>query len=292
MTNLQERESICRECPQRRTAGLFRWCAERDETHGGYHDCSRSRSARFSARLTLPHATCDRWNTTGTLYLPDIPTVVYTCDKPHCVARHPRVARLLESLDFTDWRFHWGPAGNPYWQPIRPDYVGLLRDHEPPFLILEDDVGLRDFRSWISPPPESEIVYLGGGGSWRGGRLVTESQRHLPEHTIRRVGEIGFEDLPEHPDWVRVFVMFGTHAVLWLDKRVMIEAADAIEADPVQVDVVLGKNQWRWHAVLRKTPMFYQDDGHNNAGTWDYTTPRPPVTREQRRQLAHAARGR
>jgi hypothetical protein len=235
--------------------------------------------------------TCDCWGDGGGIFLPDVQTVVYTCDKPNCVARHPRVTRLLESLGFSDWRFHWGPVGVPYWLPIRADYASLLRDNEPPFLILEDDIAVREFRAWIVPPPGADLIYLGGGGSWRNSRLLADAKRRLPDHKIYRVREIGWEDFEGYPEWVRVFGMFGTHACLWLDKRVMLEAADAIENDTVQVDVIFGKNQWRWQCVLRKVPMFWQDDGHNGRGTFDYS-PQAPVTREQRRQLAHAARGR
>ena len=104
--------------------------------------------------------------------------------------------------------------------------------------------------------------------------------------------QIGLEDIPEFPDWFRCYGMFGTHACLWLDPAMMREAADAIEADPVQTDVVFGKNQWRWRCVVPRVPLFYQADGHNDGGTWEYATVPPPVTREQRRGAALAARGR
>lgn len=61
MTDLSQREAVCRSCPERRTSGLYRWCAAEDETRAEHHDCSQSRSSRFSARLTLPQATCERW---------------------------------------------------------------------------------------------------------------------------------------------------------------------------------------------------------------------------------------
>jgi hypothetical protein len=291
MTDLEQREAVCRVCPERRTAGTYRWCT-RDETHAEQHDCSRSRQSRFSARLTMERPTCDAWRPNGKIYLPEIPTIVYSADKPHLLARHPRVTRLLTRLGFTDWRFFIGTPGDPYWAAIRPEYIRLLRENDPPFLILEDDIAVRDFAPWIAPPPGAELIYLGGGGSWRNSRLVEAARAHLPEHHIRRVREIGLEDVAGFPEWARCFGMFGTHACLWLSKRMMLEAADAIEDDPVQVDVVLGKNQWRWQCIVRRIPMFFQDDGHNNDGTYEYATPIPPVTREQRRELAHAARGR
>lgn len=290
MTIIEEREAVCSECSERRTAGTYRWCAGLDETHAERGDCARSRTARFNARVTLPEAGCAAWQPGYKIYLPEIPTVVYTADKEHCRARWPRVERIMGRLGFTDWRFFVGAPGDPYWQAIRPEYVGLLRGNEPPLLILEDDIGVREWRPWIAPPPQSEMIYLGGGGAWRGSRLVDEARRRLPGHRIKKVREIGWEEMEGYPDWVRAFGMFGTHAILYTSRRVMLEVADAIEAGVREVDVMIGMNQWRWQAMLLRVPMFFQDDGHNNAGTWDYS-PLPPVTREQRRADALAARG-
>jgi len=64
MTDLEQRESVCRLCPERRTKGVYRWCAAKDVIGGEWHDCARSRSARFSARLTLGPVTCSRWEPT------------------------------------------------------------------------------------------------------------------------------------------------------------------------------------------------------------------------------------
>ena len=46
-----------------------------------------------------------------------------------------------------------------------------------------------------------------------------------------------------------------------------------------EIDVVIGANQWRWNCALIRTPMFYQADGHNDAGTWDYA--KDPIVEPQ-----------
>ena len=290
MTGLEQREAVCRTCPERRASGLYRWCAAKDATHGENHDCSRSRSARFSARLTMDRPTCDAWKAEGGIYLPDVPTVVYTCDKPRCVARHPRVTKLLTGMGFADWRFFWGTPGEPYWENIPREHAALLQSRDPPLLILEDDIASRDFSPWIAPPPGSELVYLGGG---RGGRraALRNAREHLPEAEIRATHGYGYEEIDGYPDWVRVFGMYYTHAILYTSKRAMLEVAEQLCSRRSQIDVILGHEMWRWKCVLRRVPMFWQDDGHHRTETFDYS-PLPPVTREQRRQLAHAARGR
>lgn len=290
----ERREAVCRACPDRRAHGVYRWCL-RDETGLEMGDCPRSRNARFNSRLTMIGPTCDRWRDPAAICLTEVPTVVYTADKENCRARHPRVTEMLERLGFADWRFHWGPVGEPYWQAIRPDYCRLLRENKPPFLILEDDIALREFHAWISPPAGAQLVYLGGGGCWRGGGLIRDARQHLPDHKITRVNEIGIEELPDCPGWVRPFGMFGTHAILYTDAAAMLEVADVIEAGSGPVDVEIGRNQWRWLCVLPRVPMFWQDDGHNGGGTFDYMTKREdPKILDGRwnRERLRAARGR
>ena len=297
---ISTRLAACESCPhfRRGQVAIERWCAALDDQPTAARNCEAARYARWQARITADPPTCGHRDQAGEwLYLPSIPTVVYTTHKPHCVVRHPRVKEILDSRGFTDWKFFWGKPGEPYWQMIRSEYAALLRNNDPPFTLLEDDIAVRDFRPWVKLPTAAEVLYLGGGGSWPGGAMIREAQRRLPGHTIYRVREIGWEDLPDTAEWVRVFGMFGTHAITYLDKRVMLEMADAIDNNPLQVDVIFGANQWRWNCYLRKIPMFWQDDGHNDRGTYEYG-PRhePPATRAERntrlRQQRRQALGR
>ena len=170
---------------------------------------------------------------------------------------------------------------------IRSEYAAILREQEPPFLLLEDDIAEYDFRPWVSVPAGTAVAYLGGGGAWRGGKMIRQSQEQLPHVPIRRVRNIGLADVDA--EWVRPFGMFSTHAILYLDKATMLEMADTIEQDTVQVDVIFGKNQWRWNCALLRSPMWYQQDGHNDRGTWDYS-PRPPAPTARRMSRLRARR--
>jgi hypothetical protein len=74
---------------------------------------------------------------------------------------------------------------------------------------------------------------------------------------------------------MRIFGMLYTHACLWLDKAVMLDAADRIERSSALVDNVLACEQWRWRVLCLKVPMFWQNDGHHKhkEKTYDYFTP-------------------
>ena len=241
-------------------------CNERPEGCWKARDygCNQEYNVAKSHAISCP---LKLWDTV-TLHIPSIKTVVYTTNKPHCVSRHPRVVEILNSRGFKNWEFFWGKAGEPYWEMIRPEYTALLRENDPPFCILEDDIAVKDWQPVIYVPAQAEVVYLGGGGSWGRSHLVREAREHLPELKIYRVRDIGWSEI--NNEWVRTFGMFGTHAIVYLNKRVMLEMADAIEQGSLQVDVIFGMNQWRWQCLLRRTPMFFQDDGHNNWGTMDY----------------------
>lgn len=199
--------------------------------------------------------------------LRDIETTVYSCGAKW-KSRWPRVEAIMKECGIRRWSFFDAQPGTPYWAPIRIEYVELLRTHEPPYLILEDDIVVVDWRPVVEAPAGAEIVYLGAGGCWRNPCFVNDALRRFED--AYRAGAIACRDIGLR-DWKQVFSMFGTHAVLWVDKKVMLEAADLIERGTRQVDVELGASQWRWLAVAPTIPWFAQNDGHNLRGTKEYS---------------------
>src|SRR5208282_3366023 len=131
MTNLK---AICEACPAFRRGEVRAecWCSAIDD-HPWEKNCEGARHRRWLSRIASGAPQCQPWTEAGRWYhLPSIPTMVFTCDKAHCVARHPRVRQLLDSRGFRNWSFFWGQSGSPYWAMIRPEYAKLLRDRDPP----------------------------------------------------------------------------------------------------------------------------------------------------------------
>ena len=204
------------------------------------------------------------------LWLPDVPTVIYTADGPcrrggHHDGRRARCQAIMKHYGFTNWRFFFGRPGRPYWQAIVADWIQLLGSWDPPVLILEDDIEPRAFQPGIDVPTGSQVVYLGGG---RGG----ESQGVRAGGTIglfpKKRWRYGYIDI--NHDWFRCFGMWYSHAILFLDRRSMTDLAVLLCAADRPIDSVLARNQWRWNCVCRKVPMFWQNDGHHLAETYSY----------------------
>jgi hypothetical protein len=238
------------------------------------------------------------------IYLPGLNTVVYTAPldsrRSHNVEkRRERCREILDGFGFTNWRFEYGTSHEHYWIPIPGDHARLLRENDPPFLFFEDDIEPRDFHANVNIPP-CHLAYLGGG---RGGdrRGIVAARAHLPfPCTVRTAYRYGYTPLGR--TWMRIYGMWFCHALLWLDKRVMLEAADLLERYHQAVDTTYALNQWRWLVLCRRIPLFWQADGHHYRDTYDYdpqdyrapcVTINPRSGREYtRREVALLLRGR
>jgi len=204
------------------------------------------------------------------IYLPNVKTFVYTTpqSKPRGIAHEARRRRCLEIMTvygFTDWRFFYGTSSSPYWVGIPKDHARLLRENEPPLLILEDDIEPRAFCANVTPPAGAEVVYLGGGRGGDMGGINAARHAGLP---LKRTYGYGYELIDA--DWMRVYGMLYSHAILWLDKRVMLEAAQLLDSQRRPIDGTIASAQWRWQTACRIVPMFWQRDGHHRGETFDY----------------------
>jgi hypothetical protein len=203
----------------------------------------------------------------GCVFLPAVRTVVYTL--PGHVWRHERVRQILGACGFGDWEFFFGTKTRNYWETIGRDHAAIVRRYQAPLLVLEDDVELRAWRGNVRPAAGAEVCYLGGfrSGDRRG--IVNARLRGLrPEESFR------YGWLPVDDCWMRVFGMWGSHAILWLDRGAQLEAADLWCRELRMVDEMLAVNQWRWQVHCLYEPMFWQNDGHHFRDTFDYR-PRP-----------------
>ena len=204
------------------------------------------------------------------LFLPGVKTLIYTsyAKRRGWAAgrwRRRRCEQIMGRLAFRDWRFFCGADCDPYWVEIPRDHARLLRANVAPLLILEDDVELCDWRANVLVPEGTELAYLGGfrSGDSRG---------------IRNARLVGLEPLlawrygylPINDDWMRIFGMWGSHAILYLSTDAMRDVADQLARKRRAIDTTLAVLQWRWRCHCLRRPIFWQNDGHHLHDTYEY----------------------
>ncbi len=230
-------------------------------------DLPRRRAKADIASLELTPDITFQPNAAVGLYLPQVKTIIYTTRWQ--IDRQWRVAEILTSLGFADWRFEYGEKTRPYWKGIAKGHARLLTENEPPLLILEDDIEVRTFVANLSVPDRCQIAYLGGGRSGdKLGRIKTA--REFPESKP----QYGYRYWDESADWFRFGGMWFSHAILYLDKKAMDELAVEWLIRDNAIDTTLARSQWRWRCHCRKIPLFWQNDGHHFRDTYDYE-PKP-----------------
>jgi hypothetical protein len=221
------------------------------------------RAQQIRHELQIPEKPLYQRRDEFSLYLPDVMTIVYTTH--NATARQQRVQTILNSLGFTNWHFYCGQKSANYGNQIGRDQAQLLIDNDPPLLILEDDIEVRDWRSNVKPPPDTDILYLGGGRSGdRTGRK--EMKKKFPASR----NAYGYQYCHESDDYFRIGGMWFAHAILYLDKRTMLALAEQWLKSSLFHDTVLAQNQSRWKVYCRRIPMLWQNDGHHFHDTYAY----------------------
>jgi len=147
-------------------------------------------------------------------------------------------------------------------------------------LIVEDDIEEREFHADIVVPAGADVAYLGGGtgGDLRG---IMAACKNLPGRPIKRCQRYAYEEI--NADWIRIYGMLYGHAILYLNDRALAMHAASIDSRDVPYDVSLSLDQWKWNAVCRTIPFWWQNDGHHKQETWHYYPPGsfPAVSREE-----------
>ena len=206
----------------------------------------------------------------GGIFLPDVPTVIYTVEgsprrRASFAWRRERCQQIMSACGFTNWEFFWGQPAQPYWAHHCREHAELLRSHDPPFLMLEDDLEVRLWEANVFPPAGAEVCYLGG---FRLGPRDGVENGRLAGLPLRWAYHYGY--LPIDADWMRIAGMWGSHAILWLDLGCMREAADLLGRYRAPSDSVYGREQYRWNTVCQRIPTFWQNDGQHYRDTYDY----------------------
>lgn len=206
-------------------------------------------------------------------HLPSVETVVYSI--PPNQHRRERVTKMLNGFGFTNWRFHTARAKRPdewYGHAQWEGYANLLDSLKTPFLLLEDDIAVRDFRPWVNAPEGSQILYLGSG------RGSTDRW----QCTSTPNAALGYE--PVDDQWFRAYGIFYIHAVLYICENAKSELVSIMRShQPRSVDQTMAEHQGKWKVMCAYFPWWYQNDGHNERSTYEYAPgthiPRAPGER-------------
>jgi hypothetical protein len=228
-----------------------------------WHELPARRAQWLRRQYGVPDPLLNQPNDYSGLYLQEVPTIVYTTK--WAITRQQRICVIMNAFGFTNWHFFFGEKTTPYWRDIPSDHASLLRSHKPPLLILEDDAEVWKFTANIQIPDGAEIAYLGGG---RSGDRYGRSEFHKKFPAARDAFGYSYADLNE--DWMRIGGMWFSHAILYLNERVMHEVADRLTASPSPIDTTLARCQARWNVQCRRIPMFWQNDGHHLRDTIHY----------------------
>ena len=167
--------------------------------------------------------------------------------------RRERVEEILKPLGIKSItridaiEHSYGAAGTPRSMLKAMDLAG-----GGPFVLIEDDIALKDWQPIIEVPDDADALYIGTSG-W--GRMNGHSGPFVQYEEV--TGNL-----------LRVYNMLSGHAIVYLSdryidlcKRICYHAGYVIED---QVDIGFAEVQ-RWHNVYAlDTPIFYQTSADGN----------------------------
>ncbi len=152
----------------------------------------------------------------------------------------------------------------------------ILDTQKPPFIILEDDCRLRNFRPVIQIPEDADAVYLGisgfGIGSWGvGGQRESIA---VPSETViaRRINK----------DLVRLFNMLSSHAILFLDEiycAMISKVCGWAYDNDVEADIGYADMQKYFKIYAYDDPLFYQTSNEEVTNKVLTEQPQPALLR-------------
>ncbi|HEX4197240.1 MAG TPA: hypothetical protein VHZ26_07340 [Caulobacteraceae bacterium] len=171
---------------------------------------------------------------------------------PDDEVRRESVAEVCEGLGLA-WRFVDGVKCQPGWIGCGLSHMRALRQSAPdaPLLILEDDVGVAEhYAPVIEAPADADAIYL--GASIFG--------------AVDLIGYVGFTHMlladPVDDDFLRVYNLLGTHAIVYLTERFKQAAAENIAHTMIDLgqehDKGMARLQESFKIYALRRPMFFQ----------------------------------
>ncbi len=120
----------------------------------------------------------------------------------------------------------------------------------PPFIVMEDDCDVRDFKRIISIPEDTDALYL-GNSAW--GQIADRSGFLLK-----------YEKVEEYEGLYRILNMLSSHAILYLSEEYVkmcqrtTHYCGYVSDPPLAMDIPFADLQKYFHVYTFNDPMFVQ----------------------------------
>lgn len=151
--------------------------------------------------------------------------------------------------------------------PHKVGYIGLIHSQitaiskmKAPFLLLEDDVKIRNFREIIFVPEDADAIYLGTSGWAMQGNKTTNFLKY------------------SKTKWAGIYKiknMLSAHAILFVSETFRQECLAALiqnsKNEQLPCDIVLANLQQKFKVYCYNTPIFVQEeygDAMSDAPSW------------------------
>lgn len=181
------------------------------------------------------------------IFLSQIPTVYINLDKH--LSRRNHIDSMLKQYKFekvTRLPATYNPIG---FLGLLESQIEAIESAKAPFLMLEDDVVIKDFRDQISIPENADAVYLGTSAWALQGSKTTHFLR-FQKSSISGV--------------LRIRNMLSSHAILFVSEEFRLECLATLKGnligEQLPCDVVLAKMQKNKHIYCLNKPIFIQGD--------------------------------
>jgi hypothetical protein len=131
----------------------------------------------------------------------------------------------------------------------------------PPFIIVEDDIAVKSFKSLLEIPDDTDGLYLGTSlHSWDGLNWSNEGVTHAKQRN--------FDDI------YRIYDMLSTTAILYITPTYVEQTIKDIYRSvlaPYAHDLEMATSQRKCNVYCVGDPMFYQDDPGGNKYAESFT---------------------
>lgn len=189
----------------------------------------------------------------------DLPVLYVNLDKD--TVKKTKTKNALEGLGFQNIIRIPG-------EPHENTRIGCALGHlkalftvRPPFIIVEDDIAVKSFKSLIEIPDSTDGLYLGTSiHSWDGLTWSNEG--------VTYVKQDNFDDI------YRIFDMLSTTAILYITPTYVEQTIRDIYRSvlaPYAHDLEMATSQTKCNVFCVGDPMFYQDDPNGNVHAKNFT---------------------